>query len=63
MSNLVHGLAFGTLKYILPNGEINHGLVNPSSNCDMKLGLRDGKSHFYRCNECYWNLKFQVLIK
>ena len=40
MSNLVHEFAFGTPKfYIAPYGKINHGLVNMSSNCDVKLGL------------------------
>ena len=40
-SNLLQGLAFGTPKfYIAPYGKINHGLVNLSSNCDMKSGLR-----------------------
>ena len=36
-SNLVHVLAFGTPKfYIAPYGKINHGLVNPSYNNDVK---------------------------
>ena len=40
MSNLVHGLAFGTPKfYIAPYDKINHGLVNLSCNCDVKSGL------------------------
>ena len=41
MSNLVHGLAFGTPKfYIAPYGKINHGLVCLSYNCDMKSDLK-----------------------
>ena len=40
MSNLVHGLAFGTPKfYIAPYGKINYRLFNMSSNCDLKSGL------------------------
>ena len=40
-SKLVHVLAFGTPKfYIAPYDKIKHELVNQSSNCDMKLGLR-----------------------
>ena len=40
-SNLVRELAFGTPKfYIAPYDKINHGLVNMSSNCDVKSGLR-----------------------
>ena len=40
-SNLLHGLAFGTQKIcIAPYGKINHGLVNMSSNCGVKSGLR-----------------------
>ena len=40
-SKLVHKLAFGTPKfYIAPYDKINHGLVNMSSNCDVKSGLR-----------------------
>ena len=40
-SKLVHGLAFGTQKfYIAPYGKINNGLVNQSSKCDVKSGLR-----------------------
>lgn len=42
-SNLVRGLAFGTpIFYIAPYGKygkINYGLVNLSSNCDVKSGL------------------------
>ena len=38
---LVHGLAFGTLKfYIAHYDKINHRLVNLSYNCDVKLGRR-----------------------
>ena len=40
-SKLVRELAFGTPKfYIAPYDKINHGLVNISSNCDVKSGLR-----------------------
>ena len=40
-SNLVRVLAFGTPKfYIAPYDKINHGLVNVSSNCDVKSSLR-----------------------
>ena len=40
-SNLVHELAFGTPKfYIAPCGKIKHELVNLSSKCDVKSGLR-----------------------
>ena len=40
-SNLVRVLAFGTPKFfIAPYGKINHGLINLSSNCDVKSGLR-----------------------
>ena len=40
-SKLEHGLALGTLKfYISLNDKINHGIVNMSSNCDVKSGLR-----------------------
>ena len=39
-SKLVHGLAFGPPKfYIAPYDKINHGLVNLTYNCDVKLGL------------------------
>ena len=39
-SKLVCELAFGTPKfYIVPYNKINHGLVNMSSNCDVKSGL------------------------
>ena len=42
MSKLVHELAFGTPKfYIAPYDKINHGLVNVSSNCDVKSGLKE----------------------
>ena len=40
-SKLVHVLAFGTPKvYIAPYDKIKHQLVNLSSNCDVKSGLR-----------------------
>ena len=40
-SKLVRELAFGTSKfYIAPYDKINHGLVNMSSNCDVKSGLK-----------------------
>ena len=40
-SNFRHGLAFGTPKfYIVPNGKINHELVNLSYDSDMKSCLR-----------------------
>ena len=40
-SKLVHVLAFGTPKfYIAPYNKIKHELVNLSSNCDVKSGLR-----------------------
>ena len=40
-SKLVHVLAFGTPKfYIAPYDKIKHELVNLSSNCDVKSGLR-----------------------
>ena len=39
-SKLEHGLAFGTPKfYIAPYDKISHGLVNLSSNYDVKSGL------------------------
>ena len=42
-SKLVHVLAFGTPKfYIAPYDKIKHELVNLSSNCDVKSGLRQG---------------------
>ena len=42
-SKLVHVLAFGTPKfYIAPYDKIKHELVNLSSNCDVKSGLRLG---------------------
>ena len=44
-SKLVHGLAFGTSKfYVAPYGKINNGLVNKSSNCDVKSGFRSIKT-------------------
>ena len=40
-SKFVHVLAFGTPTfYIAPYKKIKHGLVNLSSKCDVKLGLR-----------------------
>ena len=40
-SKLVHVLAFGTPKfYIAPYDKIKHELVNLSSNCDVKSGLK-----------------------
>ena len=40
-SKLIHVLAFGTPKfYIAPYDKIKHKLVNLSSNCDVKSGLR-----------------------
>ena len=43
-SQLVHGLANGIPKfYIAPYDKINHGLVNLSSNCDVKSDLRPPK--------------------
>ena len=40
-SRLVHVLAFGTPKfYIAPYDKIKRELVNLSSNCDVKSGLR-----------------------
>ena len=40
-SKLVHVLALGTPKfYIAPYDKIKHKLVNLSSNCDVKSGLR-----------------------
>ena len=43
-SKLVRELAFGTPKfYIAPYDKINHGLVNMSSNCDVKSGRRPSK--------------------
>ena len=55
-SKLVRELAFGTPKfYIAPYDKINHGLVNMSSNCDVKSGLSIGKlfhnlnSHLFNC--------------
>ena len=40
MSKLVRELAFGTPKfYIALYDKINQGLVNVSSNCDVKSGL------------------------
>ena len=40
-SKLVQVLAFGTPKfYIAPYDKIKHELVNLSSNCDVKSGLR-----------------------
>ena len=41
MSELKHGLAFGTPKfYIAPYDKTNHALVNLSYNCDVKSGLQ-----------------------
>ena len=43
-SKLVHVLAFGIPKfYIAPYDKIKHELVNLSSNCDVKSGLRNVK--------------------
>ena len=40
-TKLVHVLPFGTPKfYIAPYDKIKHELVNLSSNCDVKSGLR-----------------------
>ena len=40
-SKLVHVLAFGTPKfYIAPYDKIKHELVNLSSKCNVKSGLR-----------------------
>ena len=40
-SKLVHVLAFGTpIFYIAPYDKIKHELVNLSSNCDVKSGLK-----------------------
>ena len=40
-SKLIHVLAFGTPKfYIAPYDKIKRELVNLSSNCDVKSGLR-----------------------
>ena len=40
-TKLVHVLAFGTPKvYIAPYDKIKHKLVNLSSNCDVKSGLK-----------------------
>ena len=40
-SNLVRVLAFGKPNFFIsPYGKINHGLINMSSNCDVKSGLR-----------------------
>ena len=40
-SKLEHVLAFGTPKfYIAPYDKIKHELVNLSSNCDVKSGLK-----------------------
>ena len=40
-SKLVHVLAFATPKfYIAPYDKLKHELVNLSSNCDVKSGLR-----------------------
>ena len=45
-SKLVHVLAFGTPKfYIAPYDKIKHELVNLSSNCDVKSGLRVSRQH------------------
>ena len=45
-SQLEHGLAFGIPKfYIAPYDKINHGLVNLSSNCDVKSGIRVEMHH------------------
>ena len=47
ISNLVHELAFGTPKfYTAPYGKIKRELVNLSSKCDVKSGLRAQKDHF-----------------
>ena len=44
MSSLVHKFACRTptvyIAMIAPYGKINHGLVNRSYNCDVKLGLK-----------------------
>ena len=40
-SKLIRELAFGTPKfYIAPYDKMNHGLVNMSSNYDVKSGLK-----------------------
>ena len=64
MSKLVHVLAFGTPKfYIAPYDKIKHELVNLSSNCDVKSGLRDAGSAsparlwFYLCSFIIVSLK------
>ena len=52
-SNLIHGSAFGTPKlYIAPYDKINHGLVFPSSNCDMKSCLSLGRA--VSITNCLW---------
>ena len=59
-SKLVHGLAFGTPKfYIATYGKLNHGLVNQSSNCDVKSGLRPaGKLEelVHEMDMYHWNI-------
>ena len=46
-SKLVHVLAFGIPKfYIAPYDKIKHELVNLSSNCDVKSGLRPEDTTF-----------------
>ena len=50
MSKLVRELAFGTPKfYIAPYDKINHGLVNMSSNCDVKTGLSTTDENSWIC--------------
>ena len=52
-SKLVHELAFGTPKfYIVPYDKIKHQLVNLSSNCDVKSGLR------FQCEAPVWQHTF-----
>ena len=39
-SNIVHGLAFGAPKFCITSyHQINHGLVNLSCNCDVKISV------------------------
>ena len=51
-SKLVHVLTFGTPKfYIAPYDKIKHELVNLSSNCDVKSGLKDSSEGMLKVHQ------------
>ena len=64
MSKFVHVLAFGTLKfYIAPYDKIIHELVNLSSNCNVKSGLKVGKQELrFMCSACHL-MVFNIYVK